>query len=79
MTISPRDRFLPSTGSLFRLIAFVLLVVGTGMTIGYLNVPGEWYAALRKPSFNPPDWVFAPVWSVLFVLIGLAGWRTWER
>jgi tryptophan-rich sensory protein len=49
------------------------------MTIGYLNMPGEWYAALRKPSFDPPDWIFAPVWSVLFVLIGVAGWRAWER
>ena len=42
-------------------------------------MPGEWYAGLRKPSFNPPDWIFAPVWSFLFVLIGLVGWRTWER
>lgn len=73
------QRQLPRLGSLVRLIAFVLLVLSAGMTIGYLNMPGEWYAALRKPSFNPPDWIFAPVWSVLFVVIGVTGWRTWER
>jgi tryptophan-rich sensory protein len=73
------QRKLPRVGRRFRLIAFVLLVLGAGMTIGYLNMPGEWYAALRKPSFDPPDWIFAPVWSVLFVLIGVAGWRAWER
>jgi translocator protein len=65
--------------SRFRLAIFILLVLGAGMAIGYVNVPGEWYSALRKSWFNPPDWIFAPVWSVLFVLIGLAGWRTRER
>jgi len=40
---------------------------------------GEWYAGLAKPPFNPPNWVFAPVWTVLYVLIAVAGWRTFER
>ena len=42
-------------------------------------MPGEWYAGLAKPPFNPPNWIFGPVWTVLYVLIGIAGWRTWER
>jgi len=62
-----------------RLATFIALTLGAGLTIGYLNVPGRWYAALNKPSFNPPDWIFAPVWIALFVLIGIVGWRTWER
>ena len=65
--------------SALRSVAFIALVLGAGMTIGYLNVPGQWYAALQKPPFNPPDWIFAPVWTVLFVLIAIAGSRTWGR
>ena len=66
-------------GNRLRLAAFVLLVPGTGLLIGLLNMPGAWYSALEKPSFNPPDWVFAPVWTALFVLIAIAGFRTFER
>ncbi len=69
----------PFNVSTLRSLAFIAVVLGAGMTIGYLNVPGQWYATLHKPSFNPPDWIFAPVWTVLFVLIAIAGSRTWER
>ena len=61
------------------LILFVLLVVGGGLAIGYLTRPGEWYADLAKPAFNPPGWVFGPVWTALYVLIAIAGWRIWQR
>lgn len=61
------------------LILFLLLVVGGGLAIGYLTAPGEWYAGLSKPSFNPPNWLFAPVWTMLYVLIAVAGWRIFER
>ena len=60
------------------LAIFLVLVVGTGFAIGYLNVPGAWYASLIKPWFNPASWVFAPVWTVIYVLIAIAGWRTWN-
>jgi tryptophan-rich sensory protein len=61
------------------LILFLVLVVGGGLGIGFVTAPGEWYAGLAKPAFNPPDWVFAPVWTVLYVLIAVAGWRSFER
>lgn len=60
------------------LAVFVALVVGIGFTIGYLNVPGGWYAGLNKPWFNPVNWIFAPVWAVIYVLIAVAGWLTWN-
>ncbi|WP_025031576.1 TspO/MBR family protein [Nitratireductor aquibiodomus] len=58
---------------------FLILVVGGGLVIGYVTAPGIWYAGLNKPAFNPPDWVFAPTWSVLYVLIAVAGARVWLR
>lgn len=61
------------------LALFVLFVLGGGTLIGMTFVPGEWYASLEKPAFTPPDWLFAPVWSVLYVMIAVAGWRTWRR
>lgn len=61
------------------LVPFLVLAVGGGLLIGYLTAPGVWYAGLAKPSFNPPDWVFGPVWTILYVLIAIAGWRTWQR
>jgi translocator protein len=61
------------------LALFLALVLGGGLVIGYLTAPGAWYSALAKPAFNPPAWVFGPVWTLLYVLIAVAGWRLWRR
>lgn len=61
------------------LAGFLLLVIGGGMAIGYVTRPDAWYTTLAKPSFNPPNWVFGPAWTILYVLIAIAGWRTWHR
>ncbi|CUA96920.1 TspO/MBR family protein [Pannonibacter indicus] len=62
--------------SLPLLAVFLVISVGGGLLIGATNLPGEWYAGLAKPSFTPPNWLFAPVWTVLYILIGIAGWRS---
>ncbi|MEX6507209.1 TspO/MBR family protein [Jiella sp. M17.18] len=53
---------------------FLTLTVGGGGLLGLVVETGGWFAALDKPSFNPPDFVFAPVWGTLYLLIGIAGW-----
>jgi tryptophan-rich sensory protein len=61
------------------LLVFVVVVVGVGGLIGTQSIPGAWYEGLQKPPFNPPNWIFGPVWFTLYVMIGIAGWRVWIR
>jgi len=56
---------------LIGLIALCLTVGGLGSAATMPEIKG-WYAGLAKPSFNPPNWVFGPVWSTLYVLMGAA-------
>lgn len=75
---------LTSTGyrspkSLALLALFLIVVVGIGGAIGYSTAPGSWYGTLAKPPFNPPNWLFGPVWGLLYIAIAIAGWRTFLR
>jgi tryptophan-rich sensory protein len=42
------------------------------------NIP-NWYAGLSKPSWNPPNWIFGPVWSLLYLSMAVAAWLVWRR
>ncbi|MCV0395580.1 MAG: tryptophan-rich sensory protein [Rhizobiaceae bacterium] len=53
-------------------------MLGGGSLVGAATAPGAWYEELAKPAFTPPDWVFGPVWSVLYVMVAIVGWRIWR-
>ena len=59
------------------LLAWILVAFIPSATAAF--GPGEWYAALNRPSWTPPSWVFGPVWTVLYLLMGIAAWRVWVR
>lgn len=65
--------------SLALLALFLAVVIGIGVFIGIQSAPGSWYESLRKPVFTPPNWVFAPAWTLLYAFIAVAGWRTYLR
>lgn len=59
-------------------IAVCFIVAGLGAAVTATSVDG-WYRTLEKPSWNPPDWLFGPVWTALYFLMAVAGWLVWRR
>lgn len=56
-----------------------LLLCFSAAALGGLFMPGEWYAQLRKPAWNPPSWLFGPVWTALYFMMAVAAWLVWRR
>lgn len=56
-----------------------LVLCFAAASLGAFFMPGEWYASLRKPTWNPPGWVFGPVWSALYTLMAVSAWMVWKR
>ena len=61
---------------LILLITFMASAIG-GFTTNAFKEP--WYSEIVLPSFNPPSWVFAPVWTTLYILMSIAIWRIWIK
>jgi tryptophan-rich sensory protein len=64
--------------SALNLLLFVALVAAIA-AVGAVFPPGTWYDGLAKPSWTPPDSLFGPVWTALYVTIAVAGWLAWRR
>ena len=68
-------------GDWFRLIICIVICIMAGI-IGSIftsrNIP-TWYATINKPSFNPPNWVFGPVWTTLYIMMGVSLFLIWRQ
>jgi len=60
-------------------LAWVVAVISAGAGVGLLFGPGEWFATLDKPTWNPPSWVFGPAWTTLYALLGTGAWLVWRE
>jgi len=67
-----------STRSLLALAGFVVVTFCAPLA-GMIAPPGDWYATLAKPEWNPPSWIFGPVWTVLYLMMAVAAWVVWKR
>jgi translocator protein len=62
------------------LAAFIALCLGAGFVASFATMQSvvEWYPTLNKPSWTPPNWLFAPVWTVLYIMMAVAAWLVWR-
>lgn len=58
-------------------LAVFLIVTAAVASVGAAFGPGSWYAGLTKPAWVPPNWLFPVVWTILYVMIAVAGWLVW--
>ena len=60
-------------------LAGLILITFCAPIAGMFSPPGDWYASLNKPEWNPPAWIFGPVWTALYLMMAVAAWQVWRR
>ncbi len=62
------------------LLIFLIVTLAVGAAASIFTQPNidPWYAGLAHPAITPPDWLFAPVWTTLYILMAVAAWRVWR-
>jgi benzodiazapine receptor len=65
---------------LFPFLISLLITLGIGIVASLFTRPeiAGWYSSLNKPPFNPPAWLFAPVWTILYIMIAIAAYMVWQ-
>lgn len=69
----------------FRSVLSLLIILTATFAVGFVGAQGSlrgldfWYIALNKPAWNPPGFVFAPVWTGLYVMMSVAAWQVWNH
>lgn len=65
----------------FRLVALAgwMALCFAAAATGALVDTGDWYGSLKKPAWNPPSWLFGPVWSTLYTMMAVSAWLVWKR
>ena len=68
-------------GKLTKIAIMIAISLGIGLLSGYATQSGkdDWFQYLEKPIFNPPSWVFSPVWTVLYIMMGIAAGLVWDK
>jgi translocator protein len=67
-----------TTTAIMGVVGWLVLTFGAA-ALGVRFLPDEWYRQLNKPTWNPPNSIFAPVWTVLYLLMAIAAWLVWRR
>ena len=69
----------PSSARSAVALAGWVAVTFAAAAMGGLFLPGDWYARLQKPAWNPPNWIFGPVWTALYTIMAVTAWLVWKR
>lgn len=69
------------TKNILKLIISITVPLLAGFIGSYFTMPAipSWYAELTKPNLNPPNWIFAPVWTTLYILMGISFFMIWQK